>query len=97
MATFLEYLAGGFVLFICISGWVSWREDRRQTIIERWARENHLEVLETKWRLFGGPFSWMIYRNQDRYLVRVRDAEGNVRSGWLRFLFENDPQVKWNL
>jgi len=81
---------------------------RTRTVLERWAEANGFEILEKKHRsiLTGrvGPFGfWTRTRNERIYSFRVRDQEGQERSGWARCdlklggaLFNDEIEIKWD-
>ena len=64
---------------------IFWHFSRSRSLLERWADENGYEILESEYRnLFKGPFFFWSSEDQTVYRVKVRDREGQVRSGWVR-------------
>jgi hypothetical protein len=57
---------------------------RSKYLLNKWADENHFELLHAEHRIFRkGPFPWSS-RQQVVYRVRVRDDQGREREGWVR-------------
>ena len=57
---------------------------RSKHLLNQWAAENHFQLLHAEHRMFRkGPFLWSS-RAQVIYRVRVRDAQGREREGWVR-------------
>jgi uncharacterized protein YcfJ len=75
-------------------------------ILRKWAGKNVFELLEKKCHYFNykGPFDlWTTSNSQVVYSVRIRDRQGNERTGWVRcgtFLggvfFSNKAEVRWD-
>lgn len=76
---------------------------RSRTILEDWARDNHYELLSARfcW-LWRGPFFLRSVQGQSVYHIRVSDANGRRRSGWVRCggfflgLFSDRADVYWD-
>jgi hypothetical protein len=57
---------------------------RSSLVLEKWVSENGYQLLSAQLRLFRkGPY-WWSSRSQSVYRVEILDAEGNMRSGWVR-------------
>ena len=74
------------VLFVAVAICsIVWHFSRSRSLLEQWARDNDYEVISREYRnFFKGPFFWTSTKGQTVYYVTIRDADGNVRSGWLR-------------
>ena len=79
------------------------RAKRKRTILQQWARENGLELLENEERrLLQGPFFMTSTNGQAVFRVTVRLADGQILHGWVRFgsrmfgLLSDAVQVKWD-
>jgi len=77
-----------FVVFIILLFLGMWRITMKEgnRILDGWARENSLEVLEAEhcWFL-RGPFWFRSSKAQSVYRITVRDKEsGETWSGWAR-------------
>lgn len=77
---------------------------RGRSLLNRWAEENDLELLETEYRwLRRGPF---FFRSNDKnavYRITARDREGRTRSGyarcggfWFGMWLSPDVTVEWD-
>jgi hypothetical protein len=76
-------LAGGAVAGILVL--LSWHYSRSRSVLEKWADENRLKIVDSEYRSFArGPFSWTTSRNQTVYYVTVIDDNGHTRRGWVR-------------
>jgi len=76
---------------------------RSRSILEEWAYENGFEILSSEQRsLLKGPFFLRSSRGQIVYYVTVRDAEGQLRKGWVRCggfftgLLSKQADVSWD-
>ena len=83
-------------------GALAWHFSRSRSLLEKWATENGYQILHSEYRnLFRGPFFWTSSKGQTVYYVRVRDGEGNVRTGWVRCgswwfgLMSDKTEVRW--
>lgn len=83
-------------------GSLVWHFRRFRTLLDQWAEQNGLEILEREYRnFFNGPYCWTSSRGQTVYHVKVRDREGSVRSVWLRCgvwflgLLSDNTEVRW--
>ena len=92
------------VMFVVVMVLVSfaWQVGRSQTLLGRWAAQNHVAILssERRW-LRTGPFFFRHGESQTIYHVTVRDTAGRVRhayvrcGGWFLGLFSDAVTVKW--
>jgi len=80
----------------------AWHICRSRSLLQQWACENCYEILHSEYRnLFKGPFFWTTSKGQTVYYVKVRDPEGNVRTGWVRCgswwlgLMSDKTEVRW--
>jgi hypothetical protein len=95
----------GIAIAITLAGWACyWNISRSRTLLRGWAAQNGFEILHSEFRFFRrGPFFWTTSKGQTVYYVRVRDAEGQTRSGWVRCgswwlgLCSNKTEARWNL
>ena len=69
--------------------------------LNAWADENGYQILSAQYRFFSrGPFL-VSNRTQVVYRVSVRDGQGNIREGWVRFInsfyktFDGKYEVRW--
>jgi hypothetical protein len=61
-----------------------WRERRSVDLIDGWASDNKLTILEKEPRRFGqGPVFWA-GKHQTVYRIVVKGPKGGRRSGWIR-------------
>jgi hypothetical protein len=89
-------------MIVLVAGYLAWSFSRSRSLLEQWAADNGFEILEREYRTFRrGPFFWTSSKNQAVYHVKVRDREGNVRSGWVRCggwflgLLSDQTEVRW--
>jgi hypothetical protein len=80
-----------------------WQFSRSRSLLQDWAAQNGFEILKSEFRFFRrGPFFWTSSKGQTIYYVTVRDAQGSVRSGWVRCggwwlgLWSNKTEVRWD-
>ncbi len=90
------------VVVVAVCGFV-WHIARSRKLLKRWANNNNCEILQSDHRsLFRGPFFWTTTRGQAVYFVRIRDAAGNVRTGWVRCgsfwagMLSDKTEVRWD-
>ncbi len=83
-------------------GSLFWRFSRSKSILEKWAEQNGYEILESDYRMLAkGPFFWRSSEEQAVYHVKVRDGQGQIRTGWIRCggwvlgLLSDKVEVKW--
>ena len=88
------------VVVLGIAG-IAWHFSRSRSLLEQWAAENGYQILHSEYRnLVKGPFFWSS-KGQTVYYVKVRDNQGNVRTGWLRCggwwlgLMSDRTEVRW--
>ncbi|HUT01262.1 MAG TPA: hypothetical protein VM031_02310 [Phycisphaerae bacterium] len=63
----------------------TWHFRRSRRLVDDWARANQLDLLSADRRFFRlGPFWWRTARNQEVFRVTVRDADGQIRHGYVR-------------
>ena len=74
-----------------------------RAVLEKWAEVNEYEILHSENRhFFRGPFFLNMDKRSYVYRLRVRDAEGQERSGWLmcravdRDFFSDVEDVRWD-
>jgi|SRR5450432_1675406 hypothetical protein len=94
------FVAGGIGVFvICL------HYSRSKRVLQKWADSNKFEILHFGTRYFTtGQFKWwQVSNRQHLYFVRVRDAAGRERSGWVRcgsffggVIFSDEVEVRWN-
>ncbi len=71
------------ILILALVGLCIWNAYRSRFVLEQWAKAHEFEILYRKFRFFDrGPFLSTGMHNV--YYVRVRDREGNERSGWFK-------------
>lgn len=64
---------------------IAWTARRSRTMVEKWAIEHDLELLDAQWRWFRkGPYFWKSSKNQHVYHFTVTDEDGVQRTGWIR-------------
>jgi len=87
---------------IAIAGLI-WHFSRSANVLDQWARENGLRLLEREYRWFvKGPFFWTSSKNQTVYRITVQDAAGNLWRGWARCggwflgLWSSKVDVRWD-
>ncbi len=79
-----------------------WSRSRSNDIIDQWAQTQGFQVVSREERtFFRGPFFWRAGKNQTVYYVQVRDAQGELRTAWLRCggmwagLLSDQVEVEW--
>lgn len=82
--------------------YVAWCFSRSRSLLQRWASENGLQILDSKLSPSGPPsWNWTSSRSQTVYFVRVRDNDGRERRGWVRCgsfwagVFSDKTEVRW--
>jgi hypothetical protein len=98
-------MQNGFLIVIVVAVGIAafmWHLSRSRSLLEKWAAENGYKILHTEYRnLFRGPFFWTSSKGQTVYYVKIRDREGNVRTGWVRCggwwlgLLSDKTEVRW--
>jgi len=75
---------------------------RSRSVLGGWAAANGFEIVRSDQRYFSrGPFFWTTSKGQTVYYVTVRDAQGGLRSGWVRCgswwfgLWSDRAEVRW--
>lgn len=101
----LPLLVGTFsiALFVTVFWWF---DKRSKTILQKWADANgfHITQKNQRYLFFTGPFKWWTNsRNQIIYFFKVRDREGQERSGWARcgsylggVFFSDKIEIRWD-
>ncbi|HYG36596.1 MAG TPA: hypothetical protein VEC99_17515 [Clostridia bacterium] len=103
MAITAAVATGAVAAIVCM---YQWGRHREILILQRWAEQNHLELLHFRQRAFSesAPFPFWTSHRTPNYFVRVRGRDGKERSAWLRLgtVFESTywggkdkVQVKW--
>jgi len=74
-------MVGGFVAV----AYMGWFYSRSAMLLEHWAKSNGYEILHSEIRNFSrGPFFvWRCFQKRNVYYVKIRDQNGNERSGWV--------------
>jgi hypothetical protein len=99
----LEIIGQVFIAVLIFAGMLSWEQDRGRKFLRNWAEQNGYEIVDSKWSLIGGAFWWTVIGKQRTYYVRVRDAAGTMRSGWvlcggwLFGILDKHAKVQWDL
>jgi hypothetical protein len=94
----LQALFGAVVLFIALS----WYVTRSRGVLRKWARDNGVEIVASRFCFFNGPFIVTSTKGQAVYYVTVRDPSGGERSGWVRCggffvgMLSDSAVVKWD-
>jgi hypothetical protein len=90
------------VMLGCVLALWGWHFSRSRKMVEQWARDNGLELIEARRQvLFYGPFYWQV-GHRSVFLVTVRDGSGQVRHGYVRVgswflgLFSDQVNVEWD-
>ena len=88
------------IVLVGVSLW--WHFSRSLSMVEQWARDNGLTLVEVERRyMFHGPFWWRTGKGQAVFRVTVRDGSGQVRSGYVRVggwflgLLSDQVTVEW--
>jgi len=93
------------VLFFVVIGaiYIIWYFYRSKSLLQKWAAANGFEILHFELReLRRGPFLRSGSGKQAVYYVRIRNREGQARSGWVRCggfwsgLLGEKTEVKWD-
>ena len=97
--------AGLLVLIVLVLGgtYIWWYFTRSRNMVEQWARDNGLELIEAERRWFRrGTFWWRTGKGQEVFRVTIRDGSGQVRSGYVRVggfflgLLSDQVNVEWD-
>jgi hypothetical protein len=88
------------LVFVGLSLW--WRFSRSTNMVEQWASDNGLELINVERRfMFRGPFWWRTNKGQEVFRVTVRDGSGQVLHGYVRVggwflgLWSDQVTVEW--
>ena len=80
-----------------------WHLRRSRGMVQRWASQGGMELLSAQRRyLRRGPFWWRTSKNQEVFHVTVRNADGHVRTayvrvgGWFGGLLSDRTDVEWD-
>jgi hypothetical protein len=72
-------------LLVLVALSLVWRTLRSESMLEQWARANHVTLVGAARRAFSqGPFFWTTGKAQMVYFVTVRDSGGHTRHAWVR-------------
>jgi hypothetical protein len=94
-----------FVVFLVVVGvLLTWmRFQRAATMIRDWAAREGLELVDKEYCWFWpGPFLFRKSKGQMVYRVRVRDADGQEYSGYVRLggwflgMWSDEVAVEWD-
>jgi hypothetical protein len=95
----LRVLGVLFVAVIIYAGFATARRRIVREMADKWAKDNHLEIIEFKWRPFAGK---LLLDKRVTHFVKVRDQGGNLRTGRLFCgtrelgLLEADASIEWS-
>lgn len=91
------------LFLVCFVALLAWHFARSRKMVEQWARDNGLELVNVERRfMFRGPFWWRTGKGQEVFRVTVRDGAGHVRSGYVRVggwflgLLSDQVTVEWD-
>ncbi len=99
-----EIGAGLVVLIILVVAVIGlwWRFSRSTNMVEQWAHDNGLTLIEVQRRfLRRGPYWWRTGKGQEVFRVTVRDGSGQVLHGYVRVggwflgLWSDQVTVEW--
>lgn len=89
------------IALIVVSIW--WNASRSREILDRWATENGMRILEVERRYFWrGPFWFRTGEGHEVFRVTVATPSGATRSGYVRVggwftgLFSSKAVVEWD-
>ena len=98
-------LAAILVAALGTSAYRARRDYRASSLLQKWAHANRLEILHMETcRFFRGAFSEGLLEGRTArpvYYVRVRDQEGQERTGWVRCgnlwagMLNDKTEVRW--
>lgn len=91
------------IVIVGLVAYYAWYFPRSQSVLKHWAARNEFEIVheELKW-FYKGPFTWLNNRGHTVYRIKVRDKNGQERTGWVRCggiwlgLFSDEATVKWD-
>ena len=102
VATFLLIALAIVIIVAATVLSILWTRRRSQTILQRWAERNGLQLLESELRWFRrGPF-FLSGRGQVVYYVSAMDGQGMIHRGWVRCggfwlgLLRDEAEVRWD-
>jgi hypothetical protein len=86
-----------------VVGFHVFHSNRGLAILKKWVARNGFQLLDYRRPFYSGGFSpFSTSRGQVVYSVKVRDASGDERTGWVRcgsffggVLFSDEAEVKW--
>jgi acetamidase/formamidase len=94
-------LFGVFVVIAAVTGIAQF--GRGRSILEKWAAENGYVLISSERRsVWRGPFFITTARGQEVFRITVRDAAGEIRSGYLRVgsfmlgVISDQASVRWD-
>jgi hypothetical protein len=80
-----------------------WGKARSRMLLATWAKDNHYQLLGSEFRYWRtGPFFWKTGRGQTVMYFSVRDAENQIRSGWIRCgswlagIWSDQVAIRWD-
>jgi len=89
------------ILVVAVIG-LWWRFSRSTNMVEQWAHDNGLTLIEVQRRfLRRGPYWWRTGKGQEVFRVTVRDGSGQVLHGYVRVggwflgLWSDQVTVEW--
>jgi hypothetical protein len=63
---------------------IYWQLKRSRAILDKWAGDNNVQIVKSRYRFLKGPFPWPSSQFKDVFFVNVRDLrDGSCRSGWV--------------
>jgi hypothetical protein len=79
-------VVAGLIFLVALSFWLRERKNLRERAqIEQWASRGGYSVVDVDPQPFEvSPFTWTSSKNQDIYLVTVKDGNGKRRKVWVR-------------
>ncbi len=98
-ATPVFVICGFALVFFCS---IKWSSNRSAIIIENWAIRNGFRVLGKQFSFWKGPYFFRSSKNQTVYRIQICDAQGRVRTGWVRCgswawgLMSDSIDVRWD-
>ncbi len=102
----MDELAGvllAVIFFVFAISMMVWRFSRSRKMVERWASDNCMELIEAQRRfLCRGTYWWRTGKGQEVFRITVRDGSGQVRCGYVRVgsfflgLLIDQVDVEWD-
>lgn len=93
-----------FILFFAVAILTMWWHfSRSRNMVEQWARDNGMELIEAERRfLRRGTYWWRTAKGQEVFRITVRDSSGQVRrgyarvGGWFMGMMSDQVSVEWD-